>query len=247
MANRYSFGDSGRKRGFNPLYIIIEVIIIAIGIYIAFQVEAWGDRRKEEALEIKYLTEMLEEANLNWRELELDQDFRRRQEEYLIKLMDSRNRQVNIDTIRTAMEMLTTFRFYSPTNSVYEDLISSGNLSIIESDTIRHMILVDKQNSTRAPISEASEREYVENQLVAYFIKRKVYSLLSMEEDLTEIQSTERQRDQITAALFQDQEFYDHVYARLTRLQQVLYFSNPIQWNLRALRIKLEEEIARKE
>jgi len=49
---------------------------------------------------------------------------------------------------------------------------------------------------------------------------------------------------QIVASLTQDTEFYDHVYARLTRLQSVIYFSNPIQWNLRALKTKLEEEVA---
>ncbi len=243
MANKYSFNDSGTRRRIPFIGFFIEILVIVIGIYIAFEVESWGEKNAQNDLEEKYLKELLEEVNLNWKELELDQDFRRRQEEYLIKLMDTRNRQVDIDTIRTAMELLTTFRFYSPTTSVYQDLTSSGNLSIIKSDTIRYLILKDNQNAARAPISELSERNYVENQLTAYFIKRKVYSLLSLEEDLDEIKTTERQMDQITAALFQDQEFYDHVYARLTRLQNVLYFSNPIQWNMRALRTKLEEEL----
>lgn len=244
MSNKYSFGDSGRRRGIPFFGFFIEVIVIVIGIYIAFSVEEWSNGKKAKRLEQKYLTELLEEVNLNWQELELDQDFRRKQEAYLIKLMDSRNRAIDQDTLNTALQMLTTYRFYSPTTAVYEDLVSSGNLNLIGSDSIRYMILTDDQRRSRAPIAEMSERNYVENQLVAYLIEKRAYSLLSLEEDLDEIQTSDRDARLITNALLRDPAFYDHVYARLTRLQSVLYFSNPIQWNMRALREKLEEEIA---
>jgi len=184
MANKYSFGDSGARRRIPLIGFLFEILVNVIGIYIAFQVEEWRERRTKRGLEKKYLSELLEEVNLNWNELEKDQDFRRKQEDYLIKLMDVRNRQVDADTINTAIQLLTTYRFYTPTTSVYEDLISSGNLGIIKSDAIRYMILKDNQNTARAPISEQSERAYVENQLTEYFIRRQVYSLLALEENL---------------------------------------------------------------
>lgn len=247
MANKYTFGNSGHRSRIPILGFFVEVVVIVLGIYIAFTVEKWNDGKKEKLLEQKYLTELLEEVKINWTELEADQDFRRVQEEYLLKLMDNRNRQVDTDTINKALQLLTTFRFYSPTTAVYDDLISSGNLSIIKSDSIRYLILTDKQRRSRAPATEMSERNYIENQLVDFLIEKRAYSLLSMEENLAEIQVSERDARLITSALLRDSEFYDHVYARLTRLQSVLYFSNPIQWNLRALRTKLQEELESKE
>ena len=245
MSNKYSFGESGSRRRLPFLGFFVEILVIVIGIYIAFLVNEWGEKKKERQLEVNYLRELREEVEINWQELEVDQNFRRAQEVFLLKLMDARNRRVDMDTLREAFEYLMIYRFYSPTKAVYNDLISSGNLGLIQSDTIRHLILTDHQRTSRAPVSELSERKYVEDELTQYLVRRRVYSLLSLKEDIEEIQTSQRQKDQMINSLLQDTEFFDHVYARLGRLKTVLYFANPIQWNLRALRRKLDEELSR--
>ena len=227
--------------------MILELIIIVIGIYIAFQLENGREDKKVEALEKKYLEQLLEEAKINQNELKADQDARRLQIQFLRKLLDTPNRQVDADTLRAAMDYLLMVRIFSITDAVYEDLVSSGNLGIIESDTIKSVLLNYRRALSRVPVTEQSDIKLIEDHLEPYLINKQVLSLLEPHENLDEIEISEQQINRIIRVLTNDRTFIDLVYLRSHKIRDVIYFENPIQWRLNEMISLLNEELSKRD
>lgn len=103
MSNKYSFGDTGSKRSIPFVGSFVQLIVIAIGLYLALSIQNWNKSKKESVLEQKYLTALLEELKFNQTLIEEDQDFRLGQEKMFLKLMESRNRGVDRDTLDRAL------------------------------------------------------------------------------------------------------------------------------------------------
>ncbi len=245
MSNKYSLSGNKKKSPLSSLLkIILELIIIIIGIYIAFQLENGKERRQTEALEKKYLEQLLEEAKINQSELEADQDARRIQLEYLRKLVETTNRTVAPDTLRNAMKQLLMIRLYSPTDAVYQDLVSSGNLGIIKSDTIKLTLFNYRRYLSRVPLTEESDLQMIADQLEPYLIEKKVLSLLEAHDNIPEIDISQQQTDRIIRSLLNDRAFIDLVYLRIHKVRDAIYFENPMQWRLRELITLLEAELS---
>lgn len=245
MASRYSLSDSRRRSPLGNIgRVILELVIIVIGIYIAFQLENGREQKKVEALERKYLEQLLEEAKINQSELQADQDARRLQLQFLRKMLDTPNRQVAADTLRAAMDYLLMVRIFSITDAVYEDLVSSGNLGIIESDTIKNVLLNYRRALSRVPITEQGDVKLIEDHLEPYLISKQVLSLLEPHENLDEIQISRQQIDRIIRVLLNDRGFIDLVYLRSHKIRDVIYFENPIQWRLNEMISLLEKELS---
>lgn len=244
MSNKYRLEGEPRKISLGGVgKIFVELIVIIAGIYLAFAIENYGERKKSEALEIKYLQELLEEAKANRDELKADQDYRREQRELFSLLLESANRQVGTDTLRRATKELLVNRLFSPTDAVYQDLVSSGNLRLIQSDTIRKTIITYKQRLARAPVTEAVEERLIEEKIEPYLLRKQVLSLIEPLTEIDQINISEQQVDRIIRVLLNDREFIDLVYLRYSRLDDVIYFETPLQWALRDLIALLEKEI----
>lgn len=248
MSNKYKLEGEPRRISLRGLgKVFLELIIIVIGIYLAFALEEYGQKKKERQLEIKYLKELLSEARANQTELNADQDARRKQRALFGELLDAVNRQVGDDTLRSAVRELTVNRLFSPTDAVYQDLVSSGNLKLIQSDTIRKTIISYKQRLARAPVTEAVEERLIEEKIGPYLLQRKVLSLIEPLTDVDQISISDQQIDRIIRVLLNDREFIDLVYLRYSRLDDVIYFETPLQWSLRDLIRLIEDEVKRLE
>lgn len=242
---RYSL-DSGDKRR-SPLRflrILLEIPIIVFSIYIAFVVDEW-DRGKTEAVsEKKYLEELLLEVKINADELAADQDERRRQLIFLDKMLETGIRTVDPDTLRRAMDELLTVRIYSPTDAVYQDLVSSGNLRLMTSDSLRYKIYQYRRMLSRVPVTEQSDIDLIANQIEPYLVNKKVLSLLEPHDNVKGIDISDQQKDRIIRVLLNDRTFVDLVYLRRHRIRQVEFFENPIQWHLDDMVELIEAQMA---
>lgn len=246
MSNKYRLEGEPRKFSLKGLgKVIIELLVIVIGIYLAFALEEYGQKRNEKELEVKYLKELLAEAKANQAELKADQDARREQLKFFGYLLETPNRQVGADTLRKAVKELLVNRLFSPTDAVYQDLVSSGNLRLIQSDSIRKTIISYKQRLARAPVTEAIEQRLIEEKLEPYLLNKQVLSLIEPLNEIDQIDISEQQVDRIIRILLNDREFIDLVYLRYSRLDDVIYFENPLQWALRDLIKLIESEVKR--
>lgn len=244
MSNKYKLEGESRRFSFSGLgKVIVELLVIVIGIYLAFALEKYGEKKADNALELKYLNQLLAEAKSNQEELKADQDARREQRELFGYLLENSNRQIGSDTLRIATKQLLINRLFSPTDAVYQDLVSSGNLRLIQSDSIRKTIITYKQRLSRAPVTEAVEERLIEDKIEPYFLEKQVLSLLEPLSEVDQIDVSEQQIDRIIRVLLNDREFIDLVYLRYSRLADVIYFETPLQWSLRDLINLLEKEI----
>lgn len=244
MANRYSLSNNKRKSPIGSvLKIIVELFVIVIGIYLAFQLENNREAKKKTELESGYLKQLLEEVGINEGELFADQEARKSQMLYLKKLLETPVRQVDIDTIRTALDLLLMVRIYSPTDAVYQDLVSSGNLGIIKSDAIKRVLMNYRRALSRVPTTEDRDLKLVSEQLEPYLLDKQLLSFLEPHEDLEEINVSNDQKDRMIRQLLRDRKFIDLVYLRVHTIQDVIFFENPMQWDLEAMRKLLSTEL----
>lgn len=124
------------------MYAIGEIFLVVIGILIALQINNNNDRRKEKERELLYLTNLRKDLVLNIREID----------KYIA------DRTVCIESAKTILEhfegkpitdvaafnnlcmpIYNWQRFYQVDNT-FQELISSGNLTLISSDTIKTLL-----------------------------------------------------------------------------------------------------------
>jgi len=117
------------------LYAIGEIILVVIGILIALSINNWNENRKLQILEAGYYCKLLEDLNQDViqiaQHLEAN-DERILNSNKLIQLLqqESPSQAEVILTMRDAVAK-TTFTF-KPSLAAFEDLKSSGNLSVLK-------------------------------------------------------------------------------------------------------------------
>lgn len=241
---RYSLEGGDRKRSpLRFLRILVEIPIIVFSIYIAFVVDEWSKEKAEVAQEVSYLHQLLEETKINAQELKADQDDRRKQVMLLDKLLETAIRRVDPDTLVMAIDQLLNVRIYSPTDVVYQDLVSSGNLRLITSDSLRHEMLKYRQKLARAPVAEQSDIDLIENRIEPYLVSKQVLSLLETHYDTKSIEISGQQKNRIIRVLLNDRTFIDLVYLRRYRIRQVIWFETPMEWSLRNMGNLIQQEL----
>lgn len=244
MPNRYSLSNDRRKSPLGSiLKIVVELFVIVIGIYLAFQLENNRESKNRADLERNYLEQLLEEVAINEGELFADQEARKSQVIYLKKLLETPVRQVDVDTIRRAVDLLLMLRLYSPTDAVYQDLVSSGNLGIIKSNAFKRVLMNYRRGLSRVPSTENRDLKLITDQLEPYLMEKQLLSFLEPHDDMDEISISNEQKDRMIRQLLRDRKFIDLVYLRVNTVQDVIFFENPMQWQLEAMRNLLTKEL----
>ena len=128
------------------LYAIGEIVLVVIGILIALQINNWNELRKEKAIEHNYL-------------LRLYDDLQKDNETLIFAkgLSEIRISQVNLLTdaikdpdlssdkpkkIIESIEKVTWLSYLPLSRIVYEELLSSGKMSLIRSEELRDQLAV---------------------------------------------------------------------------------------------------------
>ena len=131
------------KKGKYFKYAIGEIVLVVIGILIALQINNWNEQRKTKDLYYSYLTRLKEDFTFilnSTAEAKLI-------EEHLIELGKlvlnvSLNKENNVDPLELAIGIDFTAgrHYYTKKSQTWTDLISTGNLKLIENKGLRNEI-----------------------------------------------------------------------------------------------------------
>lgn len=150
--------------------VVVEGLAIILSILLAFGIDAAWQARRERAQEREYLDALRVEMALASEELSEDHGRRDR----WLAWSDSILAQVSARTVPDSavnvwvqqVGMLMT-RFFPP-SSVLNDLVSSGNLSVLTSAELRRSLLAYQQHRERVNFMEDWAREVDEDGLRPY-------------------------------------------------------------------------------
>lgn len=125
------------------LYAIGEIILVVIGILIALQINNWNISQNEKKQEYKILQDLKVEFNANQKDalrmLDTHKSFiismNRIQELYVLENYD----QIELDN---AIQNLILIGSYTPRPGASNNLINSGNLSLIQNEELRNQLTV---------------------------------------------------------------------------------------------------------
>jgi len=122
-------------------YAIGEIILVMVGILLALQVNNWNEIRKERAKELSYLERLKENLLVDKNQFESNVEFYNQVFDYGNSAISYSNGE-DLGTTSN-WEVLVAFFHASqiwpiiPTASTYDELKSSGELSLIQSDDLR--------------------------------------------------------------------------------------------------------------
>jgi len=128
----------------NWLAIVLDLMIVVLGVFIAFQVDAWNEKREARVAERATLLRLQAEAQevvAYWRMEVLQQEKFNANRLTLLQVLDTGTmipqQQPAVDD---AFMRLGHYPQFNPPRSVYEELISSGGLSQISAPRIRSAV-----------------------------------------------------------------------------------------------------------
>lgn len=125
-------------------YAIGEILLVVIGILIALQINNWNEISKERAKESGYLERLKEDILTDQQQFELNVEFYNQVFDYGNSAISYSNGE-DLGTT-SKWEVLVAFFHASqiwpiiPTVSTYDELKSSGELSLIQSDDLRNSL-----------------------------------------------------------------------------------------------------------
>ena len=146
------------------LYAIGEIILVVIGILIAFQVNNWNEKRKNDSLEQNYLISLQEEFGFNKKNLKSLVNLNVKNANFGLKILNYTGPSkpeiseksfdsLIINTIGNEVE-------FRPRNEIIDELISSGKLSIIDNSVLRTSLSSWSESLKRVKFQEAELSKY---------------------------------------------------------------------------------------
>ena len=150
----------------------LDVIVVIVGIFMGMQVTEWNDERQHSVMMTEYLNNMRLELSDDIEDWEREKS--RNSEKIkdllsiIISLRDTEKIEDKVNFIRTLQRSFRSAPIVS-NNSVYTDMLSSGNLKLIKSQQLRQKI-IDHYNWVER-FEAHSQREYdlVWNKFIPYF------------------------------------------------------------------------------
>lgn len=143
------------------LYAIGEIILVVIGILIALQINDWSGAQKLERTNVMLMERMQEELQLNIDRLQyLDTEYHHKGEPYgytpILARIDTGLTYINegLDEVRMIWMLSQSTFFaggrYNMSNSVYQEILSSGRFYSLGPDTLTNQIqryyqLIDRE------------------------------------------------------------------------------------------------------
>ena len=156
------------------LYALGEILLIVIGILIAFAVDDYKDKRIRKKQEDKTLFSLYESIKMNLSELEdiHSKQIKRAQITQEVLFFEFSSQDINYfdDLLSNGINNYT----FDPSTGIYNSMISSGSLELISNDSLKSRIsrLSDLINDYKQ--SEQEITEYSKLHLESYFIENNV-------------------------------------------------------------------------
>ena len=125
------------------IYAIGEIALVMIGILLAIQVNNWNKRHNDQKEEKQILTQLRSEFLVNL--TQLGDKFIVRENlltggNEILDLIDNPKPNINSDSLNNLLAKTLPAPTFDASLGVTSDIINSGKLYLIESDSLRHMI-----------------------------------------------------------------------------------------------------------
>jgi len=170
---RYNLMETG-KTGKYLKYAIGEIILVMIGILLALQVNNWNIARTDKIQETKYLNNIKLDLQKDLANLSYQLDFRNKKYKGTQKLIEQLNG-LPIDNLTELTYNVTNTLMeerFTPNNTTYNELSSSGNLNLISNDSIKMLLLELQEHYKHNTFGIEHEmfeyREYISKPLFKY-------------------------------------------------------------------------------
>lgn len=128
------------------IYAIGEIILVVIGILIALKVNNWNEKQNNLKYEQSILKELKKELGNNLKQLEEKKFIRKvyimSSTEWLINLRNSKDLNVELDTIHHHLSRTLIVPSYDPMTSITNELINSGSLRLIQNNELRTRLTI---------------------------------------------------------------------------------------------------------
>ncbi len=147
------------------LYAIGEIFLVVIGILIAVSINNWNQDRKDRLVELKYLTNLKADLVQELRNNDTFLAFRRAKvkSSSIALHMDPPSSIEDVKTYTDHYEQVFFWNVFVPNNNTFKELLSSGNLNQITSDSIKQGLLeLDNQYASIANVEHHMRREFEE-------------------------------------------------------------------------------------
>lgn len=120
------------------LYAIGEILLVMIGISLAFQVDNWNDNRINKNTEIRYyeniLNEVADDEQLILGEIHFNTNFLA-QFRYANEILETNDRN-KIDTLGRIIRNLPQYSDFDMQGNIYETLVNSGEIKLLQNQEI---------------------------------------------------------------------------------------------------------------
>lgn len=127
----------------NWFAVVLEVAIVIVGVVIGFQVTAWGQARSDVAKEQTYLRQLQADLDVTLRDVAHEDSLRDAlATPALLALLGSwgSGPPLPADSIVTLTRRMLTVRTVQPTRGTAEALVTTGDLTLLRSDSLRAAI-----------------------------------------------------------------------------------------------------------
>lgn len=138
------------------LYAIGEIILVVIGILIALQINTWNINRINSVKEIEYLSGLKDDLEKQVTELKNSKSFSDNliyKAETVLAEYTSKASLNDIDSLNTKLSQLMYSKHYPDIRTTFDELNSTGHLSLIHNEKLRSQIIGFYQKATQHRIS----------------------------------------------------------------------------------------------
>jgi len=164
-------------------YAIGEIVLVVIGILIALQINTWNENNKNKSIESEYITELLEDFQLN---LQKSNEVTSRIKEViptLTGLLEQSSLEIptiSVDSMNNAFKLLNSMPAYSSTDRAYNNLIGSGDFKLITSSEIKNAIADYYKALDILKLVQNTHEMQLVNAFQPYIIENLDYQAVSM-------------------------------------------------------------------
>ncbi|MBS1680449.1 MAG: hypothetical protein JST48_01945 [Bacteroidetes bacterium] len=125
------------------LYAIGEIFLVVIGILIALQINTWNDQRNQRAKEVQYLKNIKKDLELNISHLDkFIHDRKSKIESAKIVLEYFEGKPLtNPELFFDNAVNIYTWKLFFQTNNTFQELVNTGDLALIQNDSIKNALL----------------------------------------------------------------------------------------------------------
>ncbi|MFC4720854.1 DUF6090 family protein [Geojedonia litorea] len=173
------------------LYALGEIILVMIGILLAFQVNSWKEARDNKSLELQMMADLNSEFKNNLTKIRASIKQYQGTEQairLLMSKMKATPQEINLINTDSLIAKAIDVFDYRPTQNTLTEILSSGNLKFITKDSLKYKLL-----DWSAELNEINEAwltldDFIQHMVIPYLTEnvsmRNIdkYSLMAWEE-----------------------------------------------------------------